>query len=489
VVQIAVQKNPILAAQKEQLGVFKGLQQESSGDFDFLTYSSLEASRNYVGLTDEQQQSLTRSSVDVTSSSISLGLSKQLRTSQTLKLDASVERTQDDVDNPTSPNTGSVTITAIQPLLRGRGSVSASAKERAAYLLLEASEKDLRQTLAETISTTVSAYWQYVSANERLNILRESESRTEKRYRDVKALIAADEQPKSDLSQSKADLASIRAARINAETNVFTARQNLGIAIGLPYRDIYALPKPATKYPALKDFDLPNTTIVPRVISQIWNNRSELLAAKVRTKASETLVEAAKRDLLPDLSLQLQAGYSAFDEGSAFDKYFSAFERDIPGANVSAKLVYEFPIGNNTRKGRLYRLESLLRQNKINEDELKRSIESEVAVALSILKGSSDSYIEAVQASSQYEQALDSERQKYRLQTSTLLDLQQLEDKYTQALLNQIDAATAFAIAVIQLRRVSGSIVPPDNTEIELNYQNLTGIPQILSKQTTEKQS
>jgi outer membrane protein TolC len=166
-------------------------------------------------------------------------------------------------------------------------------------------------------------------------------------------------------------------------------------------------------------------------------------------------------------------------ENSETDAYLDSLTNDLEGANVFVSLRYEFPVPNNAAHGLAYQSNAQLRKRAIERDELKRRIQSEVATAISNLRKSHDAYTEARKAVQRFQSALNNEMKKFQLQMSTLLDVQQVEEQLTQAMLQQVEASRVFAQALLSVRLSTDTLVEFSKEEGRIQAADLISVPNI----------
>ncbi|MCB0322483.1 MAG: TolC family protein [Bdellovibrionales bacterium] len=482
-VRHTLQHNPNVKLSQFDVEASRGALQQESGSFDTVSAVSGEVSREYTILTSVEREQAGIDDYDTDGTTLSAGLSRYLRTGQTVSVEASVSRLADDISYPTTPNAGAVQFALLQPLLKGRGRDAAAANESQAEKQLAASRYDLQRSIAEQIAATVAAYWDYHASQRVLETLKQSEQRAERRLEDTKALVASGEIPQTDIEQSAADLAARAARRVKAEAAVFAARQALGIAIGIPNDSFSTLGETTNSFPTLETKDLPSKAQIASFLATCFSQRSDLHAAELRAEAAQIVLAATKNNELPQLDLTIGAGYSALDEGSPLGRLRTALSEDSSGPNLLASLTYSFPVENNTAQGLRVQAEALLAQRKILVEELQRQIRSDVATAFATIEGNFFSYQQSQAAVRAFERSLENETTKQRMGLSSILLVQQVEDQLTSAILDNIQAARDYAVAIISLRLASELLPVAEEPHYQLSLNDLITLPPTLAQQ------
>lgn len=473
-VRMTLERQPEIRLQEQQVESARGAFETQRGAFDTLLQASFNRSHDKSPLLDEQTLPGIE---DVTSDTWAwnAGASRLFRSGLLAGPQLSYTRIERNVA-PIPEARASVSFAIQQPLLRNRGADATAAGERSAAKELDAANLDLRFTISSNLYRTAAAYWAYVASYRSLEIVREAESRFRGLIEEANALIAADQIPASDLKQLRANLASRIAQRVAAEQALFEARQSLGLALGLPASEFASLPPPADALPEVVALGGPGVDPGP-MPDMAAERRADLLAARARTRSAELLLGAAESAVKPRLDLVGSVGWAGLDTGSGFATLVSALGERIPGPNAQAGLVFDFPWGNRSAKGQLASRKAIANQAQIGTGDLERQIRSAVAVAMSNL-GATAQRVETTRESSElYRSAIDDEKEKLRLGLGTVIDLTVTEDRLTQALLSELDAQYAHAIALARLRFETGTIVAPEGEIQQIDHGSLTTVP------------
>lgn len=349
--------------------------------------------------------------------------------------------------------------------------------EMAARRAYAASLLQYRHTTTQLIQDTVTSYWNYVAAVGQLEELKKSESRAEDFVRMAKNLVQNDEWPGADLQQVIASFETKAALRIAGEQTVQEARQRLGLAMGLSFAEIDRLALPADPLPFVPDSWAKNLTPAP-LVEQALTLRNDYLAYKETVEGDRLLLEFEKNGLLPDLDLELSAGYSGLDEGSGSAQFINSLGKSVPGPSASAILSYKWPVGNNATQGRILQKDAIYRKDKIALEDISRNIGASIAMALSTMKNIITEADRIRQSIRMYETALKNERKKVLLGSSTFLDLIVVEDRLQEAIQNEVAARFRYAEALAQFRFETGQLLSGEGDQAYVRMEDLTSLPQ-----------
>jgi outer membrane protein TolC len=374
-----------------------------------------------------------------------------------------------------------VNLNITLPLLRGRGEKVVAANEAAAEIEYEASTLDLWHTISSSIAKTASAYWIYRAATRTLAALREAENRLRELLGNGRKLAEADEIPPADLKQYESQLATATAARIGAEQNLVEARQSLGLAMGLPFPEITALPPPSDDFPPIDNRNSVDQATTLSLIDNGLLRRNDLKAAERRLDAAESLLAAARNNTQPQVDLRLDVGYQGLAEGGRFDNAFAGFAKNVEGVNAGASLSYRWPIYNRVAEGNVVQGQANLQSISITKENLARTIRSNILVATNNLSNSLAQLRQAEAATESIRVAFENEKKKQRLDMSTSIDVLLIQTLLTNATLNEVNAHSNYATALIRLRFETATLFAPGKEIQDIGLEQLISLPTVLT--------
>jgi outer membrane protein len=455
----ALAEQPAIRLAAERLAASRGDLRAVQGIFDVHLTSGFNQVRSVTANTTFEQQvqrMATASTANV--STLNGGMSKLLPTGQVLSSTVALTRTDVGAVPPTE-NRATIGLFLSQPLLRGRGSEVTLAPVRSTRDEVAASTQDVRHLKAASVLSTAVAYWNYVAAVRRLDIFRQAETRARTFFDETQALIQAGARPAVDRKQVQANLASRLAQRMSGEQGVYEARQNLGLAIGIPYQQIDALPLPSDAFPDAPAAMPP----LDAMVALARQHRSDLESARRREASASTLLLVAEDNLRPKLDLLANVGYAGLDEGANLSRYLTSIGTRATGPQVTVGFSWDVSPTNNQALGRLARVRSQVSQSRIETTELERTLASNVAVALDNVRHSTDRLTSAREATQLYVSAVQDQRDLQQLGAATIIDLLNTEDRLTSAQLDELTAMLTLSIAITQLRFETGTLITPDD--------------------------
>jgi len=500
-VRLTLEKNPNIQLQQKQTEISAGIVQQEKGEFDLSITANVVQGVTHTPRTEfdlDPGFNLGEGDADKTikvddTSQYRIGLSKPTRFGTRFTAGAEVTRFNDNLNQEIASNRGLIFFSVNTPLLKGAGRKAAGAAEKAAKYNNEAELLMLIHTTADSILKTVSSYWDCIQAQRVYQILEERKTRAAKLVDDIKRIVDADELPKAELDQVRADSSEKQSESINAFQNFLVARQQLGLTIGLPLENLTGFP-----IPNLEDsIPEPNLEQDISYISQLpylqgsLSRRTDYHALMKIQKSVETLLKAARRNLLPRLDFNLQFSYAGLEEGSQSRSLFRSLDpSDLVGLSALGILSMDWPFGRNKAKGNLKRLEAVHQQSFIRLQDLSRQVFSEILVAGEELKSTAKAFQKAKEANEMFENAVGNEEKKLKLGVSTLIDLIATEDRFTSSKINVLGAQIRYTKALVKLRFATGTLLQRKDYQYSaLGFEDLTSLPPISKPQSNSKSS
>lgn len=480
-VQQTIARQPNILLDEWQVELNKGLWQIQRGTFNTTVNTTVSNSRTSTPLTrtDQEIEGTHRSTFRVTDYTV--GINKEFRTGVELTPDITYTSTEDLATHTNTTNFAKVKFGIKIPLLRNFGRAANAADEMSAKILTESSRYDLNYTISQSIVNTVNEYWSTVAAMNNLEIAEKAESRSRYMLEKGQILVDAGEQPASEINTLSANLQGKTSTRINRTQELFEARQTLGLAMGLRFDEIVATPLPSEPLLDIDDADLNKIPIAQDLIGIGLEHRADLIALKKEQESANVLMVGAQKNLKPQLDFDLDLGYTGFTEDVRQQRntrqYTSAFNHNTTGLNFNAMFSLEWPVLNDFRRGTFVRRGAQERQAVISTNNLARQIVSKIVVAMSDVIQSAAELKKAHESVLLYKTAVKKERLKLKIGESTVIDLMDVDDRLTTAMLKETSARLSYAQSLVQLRFETGTILSPDLKDISVSMKELTTVP------------
>jgi len=464
--QNTLEKQPGIQLQRQQLNLNRGILQAAAGQFDTLVSAGLMQNHLNNPLTTIQElqyahQGLFTSSLASNTTTYTLNAQKLLRNGITIGPNLTLNRNTDNIATREGLNQAQLAFQVTLPVLRGRGRDAVDAQERSSESTVEASLRDVNQTIAQLLTTTAIQYWNVVAAERNLVIATDSENRGRNYVQDVQTLIDKDRVPRAEINQLIANLDGRTASRIAAEAQLVSAQQNLALAMGLPHDEITVLPKAADPLPDWSAKSDPELTseLIHNFVERALKDRADLIAANFRAQAARQLLPAARNQMLHQLNVSLSAGYNGLREGTDFGQSFTSTFNNVKGMNIIASVNWAFPVRNDAATGQFTQARAAAEQAQLTEADLMRNVASNVVTSMSTLAYDVTGLRKAREAVAYYRLALNDELDKFHLGLNSLVDVLTMEDRLTSALTTEVSAQLSYAVALENLRFATGTVI------------------------------
>ncbi|MGE4267214.1 MAG: TolC family protein [Deferribacterales bacterium] len=460
VLSVAMQKQADVLIQKLNIDYAKGKRLSSSSAFDAVLSASAGYKDAQSPLTIQQSAAYGISTADSRLRSYMVQLSKTMRSGLSLTAEMSLSNEMDDTYGASDDNTRTVGLTLGIPFFDLLDGNTSNYAEKSAEEDVKSAIESYYSQISQSMYQTMSAWWNFTAAYEAYKIYRQSQQLNEKYYEDYKKLVEKDERPRSDLIQLQANIAVISMETKAAEKSYVSAGYSLCSSLGIPY-DREKFLDPDTSWISFN-------TIIEKINGYLENpyeRRFDILAAKSDVESSSILIRAYKRNLRPDVNINLSAETSSKTKN---DPLYDTDGRNR-GNTLSAEVTYSFPLSNSSAKGLLMQQMSLRQQNLIQYEELKRAADIDIADAVQEFRLAVDSVALAEQSVAFYEQALVTEKKKQAIGMSTVLDVLSTGDSLRDVMLEKISYQLSAALAAAKLAYVSGAILEVRGGELIIN--------------------
>jgi outer membrane protein len=485
-IRLSLRQNVNTLLQEQQVVTNEGSVLQQKGPFDPQANVTLTRARTATTLPSYEEDPLMAAGItnvfqektDVTTNTYSL--SKMFLNGWTVNGSYGITSTVDnfnnilyDIQNGGRETSGKISFGVTAPLLKNAGVATVGAPLFAAQAQLEAARYSLVFTNSQTVLGATVDYWAYLSARKNLDIAISAEQNAQTLVEQVQKLIAADENPASDIDLAVASRADRSASRVAAEQAVIDTRRVLARQMGMSVQQMFKLPLPADDYP---DFDVDKIDFArdtERLVLLALEKRADLESNRQLKLAAGYLVTAARNNLKPELDLSVGGSYAGLAEGANIDAYERAYYTNRYGPSFNVSLSFTWPIGNSQARGAL--ISALAQESTavITIRDLEATIASNVTTEVAGLKHSVQQLAESVESVRRYTTALKNELTKRQAGTATLLDVVNMEDRLVAAQLSEISAHQAYAVAIAQLRYETGTLVRRDGDTFDVRIRDV----------------
>lgn len=335
---------------------------------------------------------------------------------------------------------GSVSL----PLFRSLNPAVAAGETLAAEEEVRAARIDAREFSKEDIRALVVAYWNLAAAQSRVELAAMSEHRSRALVEEVRALVAANEKPLSDLSLFEASATEAQALKVAEEINL--ARQHVLVQelLGLPKHSRIAV---SQDLPRVTEAGVPNAALQRRLLERA-KKAERITALALRESAARSRVQQAENEVRPEIQLSGEAEFSRQS-----DLFFQNERQAFQGKHLAGivTLSYAWPVGKHSANGKLAQRTAAFRQSALQRRLFESTIEPRLNGLIRQLGLAAERFHQRNRVISLYSRALEDEKERFRLGMATTIDVIQVEERYLNALLNQVNDRLHHAVILADL--------------------------------------
>jgi outer membrane protein TolC len=345
-----------------------------------------------------------------------------------------------------------IAFQATQALLQGAGAAVNLAAVDQARIDVQLSQYELRGFVQSLIAQVEETYWDYVLAERRIAIYRQSLDLAQKQWEETRERIRVGDLAKTELSAAEAEVALRREALINARSTLAKTKLSLLRLVNPPGarlwdREILPLSLPVSPAIMLDDVE-PHVTLALRM-------RPELNQAKLLWQRDELEVVKTRNGLLPKLDLFVTLGRTGFAD--SFGRSLAGSEGN--GYSALAGLSFEFPAGNRAAGARHHRAVLTLHQARQAIGNLSQLIELDVRTAYLEIARSQEQVTATAATRKLQEEKLQVETEKFRLGKSTSLLVAQAQRDLVSSQIDEIQAVVNYLKSFVEMYRQEGSLL------------------------------
>ena len=337
-------------------------------------------------------------------------------------------------------------IGVTQPIYYG-GVLNASIRSR--RFELKAREYQLLSVQDRVIADVHRKFYDALLAREVIVVRKESMELLDKQLRLSKNRFEAGAGAKFDVLQAEVRVSNARPPLIRAQNEYVVAIDDLRTSLGAVYAD--------TMSPT--DIVLSGTRSTPPAavplqvaIATAVTNRPEMLDAIMQREAAREWVDRSRNQRSPRINF--------FADYAVENDRFSGTSENLEGWLAGVEATLNIWDGGKIR-GETAQAQSQYDQAQLREQALRLAIELEVRTAWNQAAEASEILEASEQVIAQADEALRLAENRFSAGAITQLDVLSSQLELTQAKLERITAERNFTIALIELQRATGTLIPP----------------------------
>jgi outer membrane protein len=341
-----------------------------------------------------------------------------------------------------SPWNANIGVTLTQVIFDGQVFVGLKARK----VVMEAAHRQEEITEQNIKENIYKIYYQLIASKTQIALLDSNIVRLQKLDHDTKEIYKNGFAEKLDVDRLAVQITNLQTEELQTKDNIANGYSGLKVLMGMPFKDSLVLTDTLND-DKIREGVLENSNYK-------YSDRKEYLALELATKLHAMDVTGYQRSLLPTLSLN--AGYSKQAQDSAFN-FLQSSEMWYTSSYIGLQLNVPIFRGFSTR-AKIEKAKLETQQSKNQLDNLKISIDNDVAVAKNNLATAITTMDAQKQNMQLAETVYDQTKKKYEVGTGSLTDinnsetdLQSAETNYISALYNAIIAKVDFLKAVGKL--------------------------------------
>jgi outer membrane protein len=378
--------------------------------------------------------------------------------------------------NPFSAS--SLSVTFVQPLLRGFGTAINGRFIQIARNNRQVSDLVFEQQVVTTVASVVRLYWDLASLTEEVAVRRQALARADRLLADTEAHAEVGTRAAIDVVRSRAEVARARRDLIVAEGLV---RQQEALLKDYLSDKTVADPGlaslrlvPSDPLPDVRGDPLPSAEALAEAASR---TRPDMAQARVQVENTRVALEASRNARLPAVDavvtfrsnglagelnpLTLPGAAPHVAAPDLLGGYSTVLEqitkRRFPDYVVGLQMTV--PLGNRAAEADYARDALALRQQEIRLQQIEKQVRLEIANALVALEQARASVEAARQERELQEQALAAEIDRLDVGASTTFLVIQYQRDLAQARSAEVSALAAYLKARAALERASGTLL------------------------------
>jgi outer membrane protein TolC len=164
-------------------------------------------------------------------------------------------------------------------------------------------------------------------------------------------------------------------------------------------------------------------------------------------------------------------------EGGGAGTFFSPLYRNVPGASVALGFALSWPTQGSRERGALEQTLAGRQANALRVDLSTKEIGADVPTALDAVARGALQLERSNDAVLLFERTVVNEEKKLRAGTSTLLNVITQRDRLTAARQGQVSAQLTLALALVELRFATGTLLAVEGETPAVRYSRLTTLP------------
>jgi outer membrane protein len=454
--EVAIRQSPALASAKLDVAIAEAQIEQTLGRKDWLIAAQANGSFTESGVIAGATSGSSRR-LD-----IGAEIAKPLSTGGRIGLRAGTTYTRNETSTLLGDSTfwsDSVSITAYQPLLRGRGSRIFDATEQRARISRDANVLARRQAALDTVQAIVSAYWDLVLAQRQVSITEASLALARERLQITQIGVQGGKIANAEIPAVEQIIATREEDVLGGELAVIERSIALRRAVNMQIAAGDIALRVDGELDA-RDRDWAFATLLERAYSA-----SPQLAQLEKQVAGATIeIEVTENGLLPQLDLDL-----AFGPTGVAESFGDAAKETAKFGNLQgvASLTYSQTLSQHQVRGRTKELRHVREKIRVTQIDVRAQIAQALARAVAQIELAKRRVALSQRAIDLATENIRIEKDRFNLGKSTNFDVLSRVEEQRQAELRKAQALIDWHKAESVVQALTGDLLPAYGIEVD----------------------
>ncbi|MGK5093068.1 TolC family protein [Deltaproteobacteria bacterium TL4] len=441
---MSMEQNQALSVERLNPTIRLTFEQQQQATFDPLLTGTLSNSSSQTNTAG------TGSSVETGETRLKVGVSKPLATGTQIGMD--LQNSQSQTGSLGEQASTRLGFSVTQALLRGNDVHANLASIEQSQLDTLSSEYELRGFTETLVADVEVAYWDYVLAEQQINIMEDSLKLAQQRLQETLERIKVGKLPELESAAVEAQVATQRESLINARSSLAKNQLRLLRLLNPQSPNLWQQRFILKSQPQIPEQALDN---IEDHIALALKKRPELNQARLQASKGDLELVKTKNGTLPKLDLFLNLGKSGYAD--SFGGSFTELTGDSYDVTLGIQL--DYPLKNRDAQARHERAVLTRQQMSQSIRNLEQLIQVDVRSAYIEVRRTKEQ-IAAVAATRRLREATaKAENEKFQVGKSTGFLIAQVEGDLVLSQISEVEAVMNHLKALVQLYRLEGSLL------------------------------
>jgi outer membrane protein TolC len=346
-----------------------------------------------------------------------------------------------------------VSASISQPLLRGAGLATNTARIVIAGYDYRISQAETKLEVIRVLAAAERAYWRLYAAQKDLEVRRKEYDLADAQLARARRQVAAGAAAEVEIIRAESGVADTLETIITAENALRDRERELKRIINQPGLEMGS---PVLLTPATLPRPVPYKLDSGELIKVALDERMEMLEQELRIAQDTVDVSVARNGTLPLVTLDYT--YNVNGLGPSWDQSFNMVaDKDFEDHRIGVRM--EVPIGNGAARARLRRALASRLQSLNTRDQRRLTIQQEVFNAIDQLDANWQRILAAQKRVILAARVLDAEVRQFEQQLRTSTDVLDAQTNLANAQSAEIAAVTEYQIAQVDLAFATGMLL------------------------------